>query len=73
MMDDHETTEAEPTLVDLAERLDTEGMVGFTQRFHDDRQGFDAITRNATLVGRPAKGPVERSPVPRNGRQRSGR
>ena len=44
MMDDHETTEAEPTLVDLAERLDTEGMVGFTQRFHDDlRQGFDAI------------------------------
>ena len=34
----------EPTLVDLAERLDKEGMVNFTRKFHDDlRQGFDAV------------------------------
>ena len=34
----------EPTLVDLAERFDNEGMVGFTRMFHEDlRNGFDAV------------------------------
>ena len=36
MMETPQATEYEPTLVDLAERLDTEGMVGFTRSFHDD-------------------------------------
>ena len=42
---EHEPDDApEPTLVDLAERFDNEGMVGFTRMFHDDlRNGFDAV------------------------------
>ena len=37
-------TAPEPTLVDLAARYDNEGMVGFTQRFHEDlRRGFEAV------------------------------
>ena len=43
-METPQATEHEPTLVDLAERLDTEGMVGFTRAFHDDlRRGFEAV------------------------------
>jgi len=40
--------EHEPTLVDLADRYDTEGMVGFTRAFDDDlKRGFEAV--NAEL------------------------
>ena len=43
-METPQATEHEPTLVDLAERLDTEGMVGFTRAFHDDlRRGFETV------------------------------
>ena len=44
MMEPAAAPEHEPTLVDLADRLDTEGMVGFTQAFHDDlKHGFEAV------------------------------
>ena len=44
-MQDTETEAPEPTLVDLAEQLDVEGMVGFTRTFHQDlREGFQAVT-----------------------------
>ena len=43
-MEHDESNEPEPTLIDLAERLDSQGMVGFTRAFHNDlRQGFDAV------------------------------
>ena len=43
-MQEHEENTPEPTLVDLAKQLDLEGMVGFTQTFHEDlRDGFEAV------------------------------
>ena len=37
--------ETEPTLIDLAERFDSEGMVGFTRSFHRDlRDGFSSVS-----------------------------
>ena len=45
MMEEPVDNTPEPTLVDLAEQLDMEGMVGFTQTFHQDlHDGFEAIT-----------------------------
>ena len=44
MMETTASPEHEPTLVDLAEQLDTEGMIRFTQSFHADlRRGFEAV------------------------------
>ena len=44
MMEPAAAPEHEPTLVDLADRYDTEGMVGFTQAFHNDlKHGFEAV------------------------------
>lgn len=43
-MEQAEHNAPEPTLLDLAATLDTDGMIGFTQRFHEDMQdGFDAV------------------------------
>ena len=43
-MQSEERTEPEPTLIDLAERFDSEGMVGFTRSFHNDlRDGFSSV------------------------------
>ena len=37
--------DTEPTLIDLAERFDSEGMVGFTRSFHRDlRDGFSSVS-----------------------------
>ena len=44
-MQDTEREAPEPTLADLAEQLDLEGMVGFTRTFHHDlRDGFQAVS-----------------------------